>query len=161
MEEKNKKINPVLLEGVILCALSVLGIIFSIICHYGFKVEWKLSPYLFPLFISIMLCMLSISLILSSFSGLKEAKREKGDRKTFLLFLLECAIYLIVLKYLGFLISTMLLLCAIVHLLGEKSWWKIILISVVTSLIIYFLFGVYLGVMLPKGKLLYMIGIRL
>ena len=45
--------------------------------------------------------------------------------------------------------------------LGEKSWWKIILISVVTSLIIYFLFGVYLGVMLPKGKLLYMIGIRL
>ena len=161
MEEKNKKINPVLLEGVILCALSVLGIIFSIICHYGFKVEWKLSPYLFPLFISIMLCMLSISLILSSFSGLKEAKREKGDRKTFFLFLLECAIYLIVLKYLGFLISTMLLLCAIVHLLGEKSWWKIILISVVTSLIIYFLFGVYLGVMLPKGKLLYMIGIRL
>ena len=161
MEEKNKKINPVLIEGIVLCALSVLGIIFSIICHYGFKVEWKLSPYLFPLFISIMLCMLSISLILSSFSGLKEAKREKGDRKTFLLFLLECAIYLIVLKYLGFLISTMLLLCAIVHLLGEKSWWKIILISVVTSLIIYFLFGVYLGVMLPKGKLLYMIGIRL
>ena len=161
MEEKNKKINPVLIEGIVLCALSVLGIIFSIICHYGFKVEWKLSPYLFPLFISIMLCILSISLILSSFSGLKEAKREKGDRKTFLLFLLECAIYLIVLKYLGFLISTMLLLCAIVHLLGEKSWWKIILISVVTSLIIYFLFGVYLGVMLPKGKLLYMIGIRL
>ena len=137
MEEKNKKINPVLIEGIVLCALSVLGIIFSIICHYGFKVEWKLSPYLFPLFISIMLCMLSISLILSSFSGLKE------------------------LKYLGFLISTMLLLGAIVHLLGEKSWWKIILISVVTSLIIYFLFGVYLGVMLPKGKLLYMIGIRL
>lgn len=161
MEEKNKKINPVLIEGIVLCALSVLGIIFSIICHYGFKVEWKLSPYLFPLFISIMLCMLSISLILSSFSGLKEAKREKGDRKTFLLFLLECAIYLIVLKYLGFLISTMLLLSAIVHLLGEKSWWKIILISVVTSLIIYFLFGVYLSVMLPKGKLLYMIGIRL
>ena len=161
MEEKNKKINPVLIEGIVLCALSVLGIIFSIICHYGFKVEWKLSPYLFPLFISIMLCMLSISLILSSFSGLKEAKREKGDRKTFLLFLLECAIYLIVLKYLGFLISTMLLLGAIVHLLGEKSWCKIILISVVTSLIIYFLFGVYLGVMLPKGKLLYMIGIRL
>ena len=161
MEEKNKKINPVLIEGIVLCALSVLGIIFSIICHYGFKVEWKLSPYLFPLFISIMLCILSISLILSSFSGLKEAKREKGDRKTFLLFLLECAIYLIVLKYLGFLISTMLLLGAIVHLLGEKSWCKIILISVVTSLIIYFLFGVYLGVMLPKGKLLYMIGIRL
>ena len=161
MEEKNKKINPVLIEGIVLCALSVLGIIFSIICHYGFKVEWKLSPYLFPLFISIMLCILSISLILSSFSGLKEAKREKGDRKTFLLFLLECAIYLIVLRYLGFLISTMLLLCAIVQLLGEKSWWKIILISVVTSLIIYFLFGVYLGVMLPKGKLLYMIGIRL
>ena len=120
MEEKNKKINPVLIEVIVLCALSVLGIIFSIICHYGFKVEWKLSPYLFPLFISIMLCMLSISLILSSFSGIKEAKREKGDRKTFLLFLLECAIYLIVLKYLGFLISTMLLLGAIVHLLGEK-----------------------------------------
>ena len=90
-----------------------------------------------------------------------EKKSEKGDKKTFLLFLAECAIYLVVLRYLGFLISTMILLGAIVRLLGEKNWVKVILISVVTSLIIYFLFGVYLGVMLPKGKLLYIMGIRL
>lgn len=161
MEEKNKKINPVLLEGAILLLLSIVGIVFSIISHYDFKVEWKLSPYLFPLFISIILCLLSISLIISSFAGLKEDKSEKGDKKTFLLFLIECAIYLLALRYLGFLLSTMLLLGAIVHLLGEKKWWKIILISIVTSLLIYFLFGVYLGVMLPKSKLLYVIGIRL
>ncbi len=108
-----------------------------------------------------MLCLLSVSLILGSFRGLKEEKRKKGDRRTFIIFLSECAVYLFALKYLGFPISTILLLGAIVHLLGERSWWKIILISVVTSVIIYLLFGVYLGVMLPKGKLLYLIGIRL
>ena len=105
MEEKNKKINPILIEGTVLLALSVLGIVFSIISHYGFKVEWKLSPYLFPLFISVMLALLSVSLILSSFSGLKEEKKEKGDRRTFIIFLVECAVYLLVLNYLGFLIS--------------------------------------------------------
>ena len=161
MEEKNKKINPVLLEGAILFVISIVGIVFSIISHYDFNVEWKLSPYLFPLFISIMLCILSISLLLGGFSSIKEEKKSKGDIKTFSLFLIECTIYLLILRYLGFLISTMLLLGAVVHLLGERKWWKIVLISVVTSLIIYFLFGVYLGVMLPKGKLLYMIGIRL
>lgn len=161
MEEKNKKISPVLIEGTVLLALSVLGIVFSIISHYGFKVDWKLSPYLFPLFISVMLALLSVSLILSSFSGLKEEKKEKGDRRTFIIFLVECAVYLLVLNYLGFLISTMLLLGAVVHLLGERKWWKIIVISLVTSFIIYQLFGVYLGVMLPKGRLLYMLGIRL
>ena len=108
-----------------------------------------------------MLAMLSVSLILSSFSGLKEEKKEKGDRRTFIIFLVECGVYLLVLNYLGFLISTMLLLGVVVHLLGERKWWKIIVISVVTSFIIYQLFGVYLGVMLPKGRLLYMLGIRL
>ena len=161
MQEDRKKLNPVVIEGIALLAFSVIGVIYSIVSHFGFKVEWKLSPYLFPLFISLMLFVLSISLLLSGLKGMDEKKSEKGDKKTFLLFLSECAIYLVVLRYLGFLISTMILLGAIVRLLGEKNWVKVILISVVTSLIIYFLFGVYLGVMLPKGKLLYIMGIRL
>ncbi|MDY4067098.1 tripartite tricarboxylate transporter TctB family protein [Bullifex sp.] len=161
MQEDRKKLNPVVIEGIALLAFSVIGVIYSIVSHFGFKVEWKLSPYLFPLFISLMLFVLSISLLLSGLKGMDEKKSEKGDKKTFLLFLAECAIYLVVLRYLGFLISTMILLGAIVRLLGEKNWVKVILISVVTSLIIYFLFGVYLGVMLPKGKLLYIMGIRL
>ena len=161
MQEDRKKLNPVVIEGIALLAFSVIGVIYSIVSHFGFKVEWKLSPYLFPLFISLMLFVLSISLLLSGLKGMDEKKSEKGDKKTFLLFLAECAIYLVDLRYIGFLISTMILLGAIVRLLGEKNWVKVILISVVTSLIIYFLFGVYLGVMLPKGKLLYIMGIRL
>ncbi|MGN0906332.1 MAG: tripartite tricarboxylate transporter TctB family protein [Bullifex sp.] len=161
MKERNNRINPVVAEGSVLLILSLAGIVFSIVSHYGFKVEWKLSPYLFPLVICIMLSLLSVSLIISGLSGMKEGKKEKGDRRTFVLFLAECAVYLFALKYLGFLICTVILLGAIVHLLGERSWWKIVLISVVTSVIIYLLFGVYLGVMLPKGRLLYMVGIRL
>ena len=76
MQEDRKKLNPVVIEGIALLAFSVIGVIYSIVSHFGFKVEWKLSPYLFPLFISLMLFVLSISLLLSGLKGMDEKKSE-------------------------------------------------------------------------------------
>ena len=155
-----RKFSSTFWEGVFLFVVSVLGISMSFISHKDFNVEWKLSPYLFPLIISFFLLILSISIIMQ---GLKDEseKKEKGkiDMKSLLIFGLVCILYLLVFNFLGFVLSTIILLVLLMMLLGERRWWFILLVSVISSLIIYLLFAKYLSVMLPKGKIFWYLGL--
>ena len=155
-----RKFSSTFWEGVFLFVVSVFGISMSFISHKDFNVEWKLSPYLFPLIISFFLLILSISIIMQ---GLKDEseKKEKGkvDIKSLLIFGLICILYLLVFNFLGFVLSTILLLVSLMMLLGERRWWFILLVSVISSLIIYLLFAKYLSVMLPKGKIFWYLGL--
>lgn len=155
-----RKFSSTFWEGVFLFVVSVFGISMSFISHKDFNVEWKLSPYLFPLIISFFLFILSISIIMQ---GLKDEseKKEKGkiDIKSLLIFGLVCILYLLVFNFLGFVLSTIILLVLLMMLLGERRWWFILLVSVISSLIIYLLFAKYLSVMLPKGKIFWYLGL--
>ena len=155
-----RKFSSTFWEGVFLFVVSVFGISMSFISHKDFNVEWKLSPYLFPLIISFFLLILSISIIMQ---GLKDEseKKEKGkiDIKSLLIFGLICILYLLVFNFLGFVLSTIVLLVLLMMLLGERRWWFILLVSVISSLIIYLLFAKYLSVMLPKGKIFWYLGL--
>lgn len=155
-----RKFSSTFWEGVFLFVVSVLGIAMSFISHKDFKVEWKLSPYLFPLIISFFLLILSISIIMQ---GLKDEseKKENGkiDIRSLLIFGLVCILYLLVFNFLGFVLSTIILLVLLMMLLGERRWWFILLVSVISSLIIYLLFAKYLSVMLPKGKIFWYLGL--
>ena len=155
-----RKFSSTFWEGVFLFVVSVFGISMSFISHKDFNVEWKLSPYLFPLIISFFLLILSISIITQ---GLKDEseKKEKGkiDIKSLLIFGLICILYLLVFNFLGFVLSTIILLVLLMMLLGERRWWFILLVSVISSLIIYLLFAKYLSVMLPKGKIFWYLGL--
>lgn len=155
-----RKFSSTFWEGVFLFVVSVFGISMSFISHKDFNVEWKLSPYLFPLIISFFLLILSISIIMQ---GLKDEseKKEKGkiDIKSLLIFGLICILYLLVFNFLGFVLSTILLLVLLMMLLGERRWWFILLVSVISSLVIYLLFAKYLSVMLPKGKIFWYLGL--
>ena len=155
-----RKFSSTFWEGVFLFVVSVLGISMSFISHKDFNVEWKLSPYLFPLIISFFLLILSISIIMQ---GLKDEseKKEKGkiDIRSLLIFCLVCILYLLVFNFLGFVLSTIILLVLLMMLLGERRWWFILLVSVISSLIIYLLFAKYLSVMLPKGKIFWYLGL--
>ena len=155
-----RKFSSTFWEGVFLFVVSVFGISMSFISHKDFNVEWKLSPYLFPLIISFFLLILSISIIMQ---GLKDEseKKEKGkiDIKSLLIFGIVCILYLLVFNFLGFVLSTIILLVLLMMLLGERRWWFILLVSVISSLIIYLLFAKYLSVMLPKGKIFWYLGL--
>ena len=149
-----RKFSSTFWEGVFLFVVSVFGISMSFISHKDFNVEWKLSPYLFPLIISFFLLILSISIITQGLKDESEKKeKSKIDIKSLLIFGLVCILYLLVFNFLGFVISTIILLVLLMMLLGERRWWFILLVSVISSLIIYLLFAKYLSVMLPKGKI--------
>lgn len=155
-----RKFSSTFWEGVILFVVSVFGISMSFISHKDFNVEWKLSPYLFPLIISFFLLILSISIIMQGLKDESEKKeKSKIDIKSLLIFGLICILYLLVFNFLGFVLSTIILLVLLMMLLGERRWWFILLVSVISSLVIYLLFAKYLSVMLPKGKIFWYLGL--
>ena len=155
-----RKFSSTFWEGVFLFVVSVFGISMSFISHKDFNVEWKLSPYLFPLIISFFLLILSISIIMQGLKNESEKKeKSKIDIKSLLIFGLICILYLLVFNFLGFVLSTIILLVLLMMLLGERRWWFILLVSVISSLVIYLLFAKYLSVMLPKGKIFWYLGL--
>ena len=155
-----RKFSSTFWEGIFLFVVSVFGISMSFISHKDFNVEWKLSPYLFPLIISFFLLILSISIIMQGLKDESEKKeKSKIDIKSLLIFGLVCLLYLLVFNFLGFVLSTIILLVLLMMLLGERRWWFILLVSVISSLIIYLLFAKYLSVMLPKGKIFWYLGL--
>ena len=155
-----RKFSSTFWEGVFLFVVSVFGISMSFISHKDFNVEWKLSPYLFPLIISFFLLILSISIITQGLKDESEKKeKSKIDIKSLLIFGLICILYLLVFNFLGFVLSTIILLVLLMILLGERRWWFILLVSVISSLVIYLLFAKYLSVMLPKGKIFWYLGL--
>ncbi|MGN1190135.1 MAG: tripartite tricarboxylate transporter TctB family protein [Candidatus Ornithospirochaeta sp.] len=155
-----RKFSSTFWEGIVLFAVSILGIVMSFISHKDFNVEWKLSPYLFPLIISIFLFILSISILASSLKeNEKRKEKEKGDIKSLLIFGLICVFYLLVLNFLGFVLSSILLLISLMILLGERRWWFIALVSIISTVVIYLLFAKYLSVMLPKGRVFWYLGL--
>lgn len=155
-----RKFSSTFWEGVFLFVVSVFGISMSFISHKDFNVEWKLSPYLFPLIISFFLLILSISIIMQGLKDESEKKeKSKIDIKSLLIFGLVCILYLLVFNFLGFVLSTIILLVLLMMLLGERRWWLILLVSVISSLVIYLLFAKYLSVMLPKGKIFWYLGL--
>ena len=83
---EKRKFSSTFWEGVFLLFVSVFGVVMSLISHKDFNVEWKLSPYLFPLIISFFLLFLSISIILDGLKN-KDEKKEKGKVDTKSLFL--------------------------------------------------------------------------
>ncbi len=155
-----KRFSSTFWEGVVLFAISLFGIVMSIICHRNFNVEWKLSPYLFPLIISLFLFVLSISVISEGLkSEDKKKEKIKMEIKSLLLFGVVSVVYLLVFNFLGFILSTIILLVLLMLILGERRWWYIALVSIITTVVIYLLFGKYLSVMLPKGKIYWYIGL--
>ncbi len=76
-----------------------------------------------------------------------------AQRVRVVLYIALTLIYIFVSEYLGYFISTTLFILLSLVFLNERKWFKIVLIPIVTSVVIYFVFFRFLGVPLPRGIL--------
>lgn len=149
--------NTKVKESLFFAVLALILLVYSLVNHYSTKgLQWSLSPYLFPLLVSVFIIIISVSLFSE---GIKDVKSKvKGtedkvegkvhwDKVLFTIFI--SIVYYIAMDLIGFIISTILFLVILFIYLGEKRKWLIALIAVSTTAIIYFMFGVLLHVMLP------------
>ncbi len=113
---------------------------------------------LFPLLVAILLVALSVALIAGFGKGAPAAEESieafplGQDRRRVLAVSSALVLYSILLKPVGYLVSTVVLMGLIVHLLGLRGWPKVALTAVLTGVLSYYLFAVILEVPLPRGE---------
>lgn len=135
------------IEGVILTSLSAFLIKESFKLHNN--QEWALSPALFPLLITVFLFLFSIFLIIK---GIKNEETKYGDKIDWRLIfyvLVWSFIYAFLLPIVHFIPATILYLSIFLLVLGEKKWSHIIFISILTPVLVYYLFNNLFNVFLP------------
>jgi putative tricarboxylic transport membrane protein len=113
---------------------------------------------MFPLFLGILLMMLSGAFTLKIFFQGKEEQVKKGapiesseSPIQLILFLGTMALATLFFNQLGYPLISFLLMVALLRILGIKRWGLNILISVVTAVGSYFLFVKWLDIPMPKG----------
>ncbi|HET7580285.1 MAG TPA: tripartite tricarboxylate transporter TctB family protein [Bacillales bacterium] len=114
-----------------------------------------LGPAFFPRIVGSLLILLGLLLAVVSF--LKKNNRENlnavfgGKTKKVAGTLIIFVLYLIFLKYIGFLVANFLFMAVLSRFLEEKRWLVIIGVSVVFTGFIYYVFQITLGIPLPSG----------
>ncbi len=117
------------------------------------------GPGFFPLVIGGVLSLLSIILLVRTLwaeTGL-EGKinfwKEKRSWEKVLSSLLGLIFYLILLNYLGYLLTTFLFIIYLLKFIGKKGWLASTLMAILIAASSYILFQTGLGVSLPKGMI--------
>ena len=161
MENKEKKSllrNPNFQDALFVGLCSVTLLVYSLYHHHFDRntTEWKTSPFLFPTLISVFGLLLVASLLADAFQDMKAkenaADAEEGGTKNpkgALVFIAASILYYVVLPLIHFIPATILYLACLFIYLGERKWWKILLLSVITAGAVYVLFGMGLNVRLP------------
>lgn len=143
-------------EAIFFLILSMAMAIYSLKSHYGTSgLQWRISPYLFPLLIAVFISVISIFLFLEGIRDIKSLDKNKIEKdnkmkwKDVLFTILVSISYYITMGLIGFIASTLIFLMSLFVYLGERRIWLITLISILSTASIYIIFGVLLNVMLP------------
>lgn len=163
MENSGKKslLRNASFQESVFVGLCSAGLLAYSLYHHHFDrntSEWKMSPYLFPVLISVFGFLLAVSLLADALHELRApepeaaAAGEDGVKKNpigALVLVGASVLYYLLLPVLHFIPATVLYLLGLFVYLGERKWWKLALLSVLTTGAVYGLFGLLLHVRLP------------
>ncbi|OGP89698.1 MAG: hypothetical protein A2156_00625 [Deltaproteobacteria bacterium RBG_16_48_10] len=123
----------------------------------GLKVDLRIGPGFFPFVAGILLAFLSIVLFVQSLTETKTGQQKRSfwskEHGWVFVFLTLVGIgtYILVLNYLGFLLSTFLLLFFLFTVIGGLKWWKAALSGTIAAAAVYLVFEIWLRANLPRG----------
>lgn len=109
----------------------------------------------FPFWVGMVFGMLSLLLLILTF--IREGKRvgitEKVQWRSIILVLASLFLYAVVLEKIGFVVSTLLFIGALLMIIERKKWHIVVIIAILSTLTFYIVFQVWLQSNLPKGIL--------
>lgn len=142
--------------------MAILAIVYGVSAtQIQVRVETAIGPQYVPYGLAALCLILAIAQIIVGWNKAKAFdsethEEEQKDNKAVLLVFLSLALYIATLKTIGFLITTTVL-CFVLQVLlcpkAKRKYPMFIIVSVVSTVIIYFLFRSGLNLMLPVGIL--------
>jgi putative tricarboxylic transport membrane protein len=145
-------------EWVIYAAMFVIGVVFLIeSLRLGLGSVRRPGPGLLPLYTGVALSLVASFSLIRCFLA---AKGEKDKEKFFgqsignvVIILIGLVVYVFLLPWLGYLISTFMLLMFLFRAGGFRKWTLILLSAFVTTSATYLVFSSWLNLRFPKGVL--------
>jgi len=147
----------------------IIGSIFFLLALLMFTVSLDfpkpqvsgLSPRVFPQFVAVCTMIFSGILIIKNVRLLTVPGIAAGEKKKldsvfaarFGVFSTAGLLYVLLIDKIGYLIATPLLIAGAMILFGEKRWYRVLLVSVLTTLVLYMLFRMVFRVPLPRNPL--------
>lgn len=112
------------------------------------KIGWMLSPYLFPLLLSVCLLFSSILLLFEAGEKREDIERKRDAKKIFVMLFMGIG-YSILINTIRFVPATAVFLVISMRYLGEKNLKKTATVAVLTPCILCAIFEYLLHVRLP------------
>ena len=110
----------------------------------------------FPFRTGAILCISSVVILLRALFG-KDRNREifvSWDRFKMVLFvLIPTVLYVLATQFIGIYVASALFIGGFMRAIGKFSWLKVIVVSVVISVLLFWMFEIQFMVPLPKGPL--------
>ena len=156
MKMSEAKINRI--AGIVITIVGLLFIFLIIPTQIdSVDCDWYNSPKFFPYIVSTLITVLGVTLFINSLLMSKKIPVEKQDVyetskdqfKMALGVFVIMAAYAALLGVLGYIPCTIAMLIGMMRFCGQKSWPKIIIISVVLTLAVYFGFSKLLYLRMP------------
>jgi putative tricarboxylic transport membrane protein len=151
-----KKID--LLIGIFIIFFSLLLLFILIPNYISYSISFKdIGPQFFPRIISYGLSILGVVIVLASIKDKENKKNKnlflkKSNLKIGLMFIFSI-IYLYLIDLLGYLVPTIIMLGIFIRIYGEKRKVILFTIPIITSILIFIIFGRLLKMLMPRGLL--------
>lgn len=137
--------------GIGLLLFALLYLQQSFLIMRGFASD-KLGPAFFPRLLGVVLATLAVTLIVRALFGRSDPTPPPAIRGGLLAAVVAVLVaYSLIMPWLGFLITTPLLLIAIIWMMGMRRWGSMIGTAVGLTLVLYLVFVRALHVLLPLG----------
>ena len=114
----------------------------------------RLGPAFFPRLLALTLAALAATLVVRAVAGRSDPSPPPAVRlRVFAGLLVLLVAYTLLLPRAGFLLTTPVLLGAVIWLLGLRSWASLVGTALGVTAVLYVFFGRFLHVLLPMGPL--------
>lgn len=159
-EKKEFRLNKGLLTA-IPCLLVSLAALYCSRTYPGLYADYMLvSAAFFPTVVSIVAVICSILMLIKAivkpeYAEPLTAEQKKGYLRG-VLTILDCLIYVLIFKPVGYIISTIAALFALMVIFGNRKWVPMAIISVVLPILLYLAFHYLLQTNLPVGILTFL-----
>ena len=137
----------------------ILIILFSVIILVNstklpLKAEYTIGPGFLPMIVSILMILISIAILFQNYQKRESLKQkpmfdERNDFTRLMLFFALLLISILLMNYLGIIIPLILFMIITFRFIEKYSWVTTLKVSIVSNIIFYLIFKVWLGVPLP------------
>jgi len=145
--------------AVLFFAAGALVVFDSVRLGIGWADDGPRAGY-FPFYVGLLICIAALvnggrAMLVSRDKTFVQV----GQLKLVLTVLVPTAVYVATVSWIGIYVSSAILIGMFMRWLGKYAWWKVLAVSVGTSVALFLVFELWFQVPLPKGPLENMLGL--